>query len=280
MTDPLTPNSYCQESRQEWIDGVKAFPLTADENEEHLRRGWWRLVLCALLQSVNVPREPVEPEYRTLFLVGKCPACGHEMDKVVQRRHPKDVPPWDGRVLVYCNCAASHPDQPPGRTGCGNYGWLTMDLLRDPWVPRASIARPDDLRWELQAEELHANRLADTRATAQKWAAAITSITGVFGIVAVIKGPSSIHALSSPGRYIVYSLAGVAVLLALMAIGLASAASEGTPRLGHLSGSEARFWESWQATAAMHELKLSRAFAYVAVLVLLAAILITWVGTP
>jgi hypothetical protein len=291
VAEPSLTMSYRQESRQRWIDAVKYFKPTYDLREKHLKHtlfGVLKLVWCALRDSSHVPKERVEPQYVTLYLVGKCPACGHQMDKVIHRRHADDDPKWDKKALVYCNCTGPHPNQPPGRTGCGGYGWLmveppgqdpqTKKMTREPFVRDARTAKPDDLRWELQAEELYANRLADTRATAGKWTAAITSITGVFGIVALIKGPSDISGLDSPWRYVVYSLVALAILTALLAIGLAAAAAEGTPRTGHLAGSEAQFWESWQVTASKHELTASRKSAYLAVLAMLAAIVITWAG--
>jgi hypothetical protein len=278
--------TYRQESLKTWIDDVQALHWTYDPKEQHLRLGLsgkLRLVAAALLSSSRLPTERLvdsyqTKDYNTLHLVGTCPRCGHEMDKVVPRRHPDDNPRWTGEVLVYCNCATVHPSQPPGRTGCGSYGRLKVSSPPDPCSSKASTATPDDLRWELQAEEMYANRLPATRAAAQKWAAAITSITGVFAIVALVKGPSAIGELLSPWQQIVYGFVSAAIVLALLAIGLAAAAAGGTPRLSHLSGREAQQWEGWQATAAKHQLMLSRPLAYAAVLSILAAIIITWTG--
>jgi len=265
-----------------WIRQIAAWDLRPIEGETQAKRGA-KLIYKAVMESSNPPFEPVDADHRTLRLVGRCPECGHEMDKVIRRRR-RDDPERPTRsdegkldVLVYCNCATVHPDRPADRVGCGSYGWLTVNTA-EPRITASSTAIPEDLRWELRADQLYASRLSDTRATAEKWTTAITSITGVFGIVALIKGPETIGTLLTPWRWIVYSLVIIAVLVALGAIGLAAAAAGGTPRVARLSGSDARRWEGWQASAAKHELIYSRRTAYVAVLAMLAAIGITWFG--
>ena len=284
--------SYRQESLPEWIRQVAAWDLTRNEGETQVRRGAMA-IYKAVRESSNPPLEPADAEHQSLRLVGSCPECGHEMDKVIRRRLPEDperptsrdlgeagAPPrGELDVLVYCNCATAHPDRPADRVGCGSYGWLTVNAASpEPSNIASRTAIPEDLRWELRADQLYASRLNDTRATAEKWTTGITSITGVFGIVALIKGPETIGTLLTPWRWIVYSLVIMAVLLALCAIGLAAAAAGGTPRVARLSGSDARTWEGWQASAAKKELIYSRRTAYVAVLAMLAAIGITWFG--
>ncbi len=282
--------SYRQESLQQWISQVATWGLKRNEDDRQVRPGV-ALIYKAVIESSNPPSDPVPEKDQSLRLVGSCPECGHEMDKVIRRRRPGDKerpsrndpektrrPGGELEVLVYCNCATVHPDRPADRVGCGSYGWLTVN------TPSAKIiahrtAVPEELRWELRADQLYASRLSDTRSTAEKWTTAITSITGVFGIVALIKGPETIGTLLEPWRSIVYTLVIIAVLIALAAIGLAAAAAEGTPRVARLSGSEARRWEGWQASAAKHELIYSRRTAYVAVLAMLTAIAFTWFGS-
>jgi hypothetical protein len=267
---------------QGWIDQVAKFGLKRDEGEQRVKKGP-KLISKALFESSKLPLVDVEAQNQTLHLVGTCPVCGHEMDKVIRRRLPDD-PARASRdqsrrldVLVYCNCATIHPDQAADRAGCGSYGWLTVTTgSAAPSVIRARTGLPEDLRWELRAERLYASRLTDMRATAEKWTAGVTSITGVFGIVALIKGPETIGTLLMPWRWIVYGLVIAAVLVALLAIGLAAAAAGGTPRIARLSGREAHTWDGWQASAAKHELIYSRRAAFAAVFAMLAAIGITW----
>jgi len=276
------PTPYRQESLPAWIEAVATLDLKRDTGETQVRRGPG-LILAALRESSTLPVEPVPPNAQTLHLVGSCPACEHEMDKVIRRRLPDD-PDRSARngtdtldVLVYCNCSTVHPNRPADRTGCGSYGWLRVTTsAAEPNVTKTWTAIPEDLRWELEAEQLYAGRLDDMRATAQKWTAAITSLTGVFSIVALIKGPETIAKVLEPWRGIVYGFVIAAVLLALVAIALAAAAAGGTPRVARLSGREADTWTGWQAAAGKHELLYSRRGAIAAVLAMLTAIALTW----
>jgi hypothetical protein len=281
---------YRQESLPDWLEQVANLPVRrAYEKEERPKRGL-KLYWKAIKDSSHLPREDVPAERRTLCLIGACPACGHEMDKMVRQRMDDEAgAPSSARelnreldVLVYCNCTGLHPGRPADRTGCGSYGWLhvTRELESGGWRSAAhEPAIPEDLRWELRAEQLYGARLGDVRATAEKWTASVTSITGVFSIVALIKGPDAIGALKAAYFYTAIPLIALAVLLALIAIYLGALAAGGTPRVGRLSGREARFWLGFQASAAQHELKYSRRTAMLAVFAMLGAILVTWVGS-
>lgn len=81
-----------------------------------------------------------------------------------------------------------------------------LDTLVEPLVPRESgpivkvTAQPgtatlSDLQWEWRAEKQKADELASTRTAGEKWATAITSLTGVFTVVVLIKGPEDITAV-------------------------------------------------------------------------------------
>jgi hypothetical protein len=67
---------------------------------------------------------------REWVLQGPCPRCGHEISKAI----PEDV--WIAEdlragpvtLVVACNCSHVHPGRPEGRTGCGLYGGLLVDI--------------------------------------------------------------------------------------------------------------------------------------------------------
>jgi hypothetical protein len=224
------------------------------------------------------------------LIEGDCPTCGHVMSRaVIGTDFADDVLSWDwfvhrlhsGRdrpgaveLVLWCNCSIDHPGAPERGEGCGRYGWVR--LVPGAGVVRAWQAGPDDLRWEQRAERLADRALEDVRNAAQKWAATIASVTGVFGIVAVIKGPADLEAVSGFGEFVAKALVGAAVSLALVSIMMAALAAEGTPKLRRFSAREMRSQVRSQAKLAKLQLKLSRTAAVVAVLSMLTALLLTW----
>src|SRR5919109_4137202 len=59
-------------------------------------------------------------------------------------------------------------------------------------TPKPNEATLADLQWEWRAAQQRVDALANTRAAGEKWATAITSLTGVFSLVVLIKGPEDI----------------------------------------------------------------------------------------
>lgn len=49
-----------------------------------------------------------------------------------------------------------------------------------------------DVQWELRAEQLEFDGLSLARTAAEKWTAVVTSLTGVLGIVVLVKGPDDV----------------------------------------------------------------------------------------
>jgi hypothetical protein len=66
-----------------------------------------------------------------------------------------------------------------------------------------------------KAERLGVEELTNVRATGEKWTATISSITGIFGVVALIKGPEDITKLQGIWEALVIGAILVAVALAL-----------------------------------------------------------------
>jgi hypothetical protein len=111
---------------------------------------------------------------------------------------------------------------------------------------------------------------------AEKWTTAVTSVTGVFSIVALIKGPTGISDLHGGQRVVAVLAIGAAVVFALAAITLAALAAEGTPKLRRFSGAQLRSQVRSQAKLAKLQLKISRTAAVSAVLCLVVAVGRIW----
>jgi hypothetical protein len=147
----------------------------------------------------------------TVILSGQCRRCRHDMsvELDIQGRTGKPVSATRRKVrlrgkdfvkLALCNCARDHEGRPDNRAGCGAHGALRIGekheatpsehivgVTRSPGTP----VMPD-LEWEWRVEQQEFEALPAMRAAGEKWTTAITSLTGVFGIVVLIKGPGDI----------------------------------------------------------------------------------------
>jgi hypothetical protein len=139
-------------------------------------------------------------------------------------------------------------------------------------------ATPTDLLWEERAEKLRFDSLADIRKSAEKWAGSIGAVTGVFGIVSLIKGRDAVTDLTRSAEISVGILVALALLFALRGILLAALAAQGTPRLIRFSGERIRTAYRAEARLAMDLLKYSRVLTVLAVLVFATAVGLTWYG--
>lgn len=144
-------------------------------------------------------------------------------------------------------------------------------------------------RWQQRAEELEFETLPALRATADKWAATVGSLTGVLAITALVKGPSDItkvegtvHALgvSLSWRAVIGVLLASAVALATAAIVCAALAAQGSPEEFRFSGAELRRRYLKASQTAAKQLSWSRRLAITAVPLLAVASGIVWFATP
>lgn len=147
-------------------------------------------------------------------------------------------------------------------------------------VEAGSTATFQDVRWQQLADELPFETLTRIRAIGAKWAATIGSITGVFAIVALIKGPEDIGALGSPERYWVIGLTAVAVVSATAAMLWAAHAAQGSAVEQMITGPVLRSVSQAEARSGALAIKASRWLVAAAVGSLALAIGITWLSTP
>ena len=246
--------------------------------------------------------------FGSVLLRGNCPRCDQAMDVLVPVR-ATDVAVADVEAAVaqgveapsrvvqvtvrdafepfeltaLCNCHNDHdgrPDDVPD--GCGAFGnirvsYVGADRIRlRPGAPGAS----EDARWQRLADELPFETLPRVRSAAAKWAATIGSITGVFGIVSLIKGPEEIAKLPDPWNDWVIFLVGSALVFATFALSLAASAAQGKTSRLIPSGEAVRSLYVDGTADAVSNLRMSKWATILAVISLGAAILITWDQTP
>lgn len=139
-------------------------------------------------------------------------------------------------------------------------------------------ATPEDLKLDREAEAILENSLQTTRAAAADWAKTIAALSGLLGIVTLVKGREDISALAVPARVLVglFLLAGV--VFAARSIMLAAFASAGTPNRWWVIGQRLKDRYRTERTLAAQQLLRSRSDAVAAIASLLVAVGIAWYG--
>ena len=126
--------------------------------------------------------------------------------------------------------------------------------------------------WEQRATELSRTSLETIRASATAWAATTTTLLGVFGTVAIVKGPDSISALEGTSRDVVTGLVVGAAVVAFISVLATGYASRGpTKRYTPLTGLKLATWTRQTARRAHNALLIGQATGIAAALLVLAA---------
>jgi len=137
----------------------------------------------------------------------------------------------------------------------------------------------DDLRWEDEAVDSVHKQLAEVRTTATAWGTAISSLLGVFTLVAFIKGPDTFTGVKGGEAKAAALLVLLAAVFAAVAVLLAALAAQGVPRhAALLDGWELRHQTGKRAQAAAVQLGWSRVLGVGAALIVLASIGLTWLA--
>ncbi len=156
---------------------------------------------------------------------------------------------------------------------------MSVEEQKPPFVVRPRRADRSDLAWEDKADQLEFQALTTVRASAEKWGASLAAILGLFGTITLVKGRSDITQLTQGFQVAVAVLLLFAFLAAAVAVYQAAVAAQGSPRKVHWpGGGELRRWELKRAEEAKDQLKASRMLTFVAVVLVLAAIALTWFG--
>jgi hypothetical protein len=126
--------------------------------------------------------------------------------------------------------------------------------------------------WEQRAAELSRTSLETVRASATAWAGTTTALLGVFGTVAIVKGPDTISALAGTTRDAVTGLVIGAAVVAFVSVLATGYASRGpTKRYAPLTGLRLAKWTRLTTRKARTALLAGQATGIVAALLVLAA---------
>jgi hypothetical protein len=218
------------------------------------------------------------------FKDGYCPACG-DVTVVFQEWIPVLRIAAQKPVMVDadCICIGNHPGRPrnPPRRGCGRTGAVPANL--EPphqGIPAHGPPLPplDAPEWDKAAAEVARGALDRIRGSCEKWGASVGTLLGIFGVVAIVGGPTAIGDVDSHSARIalvvLILLAGVCAFASTLLA--AFGAQGGTPKIMPTwDGMEYRTYAMDQSRKAMWKLQCSRYSGIgAAVLVFLAGLLL------
>jgi hypothetical protein len=211
-------SDYCLDEPRHWSDTVARFDQSRqDDGSTIVLRG--ECPRCFGMMSVDLPIQA---------------RCGR---KIGNKRDNQTLPSGKSFVKVaYCNCGQGHEKRPEKLLGCGAFGSLlvgagpelTPELDPAPYVRVHALpgeATVNDVEWERRAEQHEIEALPAARSAAEKWTTQIASLTGIFSIVVLVKGPEDVTKLEgdvgglAPGMpwMIAFAVATLAVALVLFA---------------------------------------------------------------
>jgi hypothetical protein len=153
-----------------------------------------------------------------------------------------------------------------------------LRIMVEVGMPDWWAASPAERAWANRADELKFEALPQVRSAAEKWTTTITSLTGVFGLVALIKGREDITELRFGYEVAVAICLGIALLLAFVAIRQAALAAQGDPKKIYNDPVELEQQYDSAIQDARNKLRSSRFWVVPATLLIAAAIAITWFG--
>jgi hypothetical protein len=181
----------------------------------------------------------------TVVLRDGCPRCRGTMSvdlPILARcgqtvgvdKDAEPLPPGKEFVKVaWCNCGHAHSGRPENSLGCGAFGSLWVgkapaDPNAEPTPgqyvrvdPLPGEATVTDVEWERRAEQQEIAALPAARTAAEKWTTQIASLTGIFSIVVLVKGPEDVTNLEGQvGRLVPTDSLIIAALVSLLALAL------------------------------------------------------------
>ena len=161
---------------------------------------------------------------------------------------------------------------------------LALAIERRLPRPPAQITVPagpltdEQLLWLRKAEEARLGELETIRTAAKDWASTIAAVTGVVGVVSLVKGPDQLDTLTRGWKQAVGVVIALAILTALRGIFLAALAAQGSPRsFGYNPTTFRRRYRS-ETLFAARALEVSRALVVIATLSAACATGMMWFG--
>lgn len=153
-----------------------------------------------------------------------------------------------------------------------------MTVTKVAEAPPTWLDDPDDWRWQTEAEEAAHTNLATIRTTATSWAGSVSALLGIFGTVAVVKGPDAFKDIGTPTGWYVLGLLVGATALAGTAVIFAAIAAQGTPhRLDRADGWALKWFHGTRAYTSFRYLLISRLLCGLAAVAVFAGLIVTWV---
>lgn len=137
---------------------------------------------------------------------------------------------------------------------------------------------PGDRKWAEKAQELEFNALENVKKAADKWATTIGSLTGLLGIITLIKGPEDIQGLTPLFQGLVGLFLFLTLSFAFASMYLAALAAQGEPHSIWATGPDLRRNSGIAAEKAVKRLAASRKWVIPAVVALTIAVGLTWFG--
>lgn len=126
--------------------------------------------------------------------------------------------------------------------------------------------------WEQRAAELSRTSLDTIRTSATAWASSTTALLGIFGTVAVVKGPDTLAQLSGVVQAVVAGLVIGAAVVAFVSVLTTALASRGpVKKVSSLTGPKLKLWTIRTASRARLLLRIGQSTALLAALAVLAA---------
>ncbi|KRB42993.1 hypothetical protein [Terrabacter sp. Root181] len=142
-------------------------------------------------------------------------------------------------------------------------------------LPRPSIS---DKRWAQLGQDLRLRQLRDLRATAEQWRNGLAGLTAIVTVVLIVKGTETVADLSPWARIATGLLVAGALAFLLLGAWSAMEAAFGVPGDAILlSGPELRSWSEEQVRAGVKQLTRARWSFFAGLVLLAAAIGVTWV---
>lgn len=130
--------------------------------------------------------------------------------------------------------------------------------------------------WRDQAHKADLTQLSALQSTAQQWGGTIGTLTGAFGLLALVRGTTDVTKLASPWDAGVTGAILLALVLAFVAIVAAAYAAQGSPTTQYGDPLTLRRVTVTAAERARNLLLLSRWAAIGGMILTMAAILTTW----